>query len=82
MIGIGSEKIRKCVCIPAYILVALCALLYTIETFGVSGAHDWMYFGIQNKTGRTIINSVYFIAAVITLICAIGWMIRSPKERN
>jgi hypothetical protein len=73
----GSEKVRKCICIPAYILVAICALLASLQEFGIEGAHKWMYFGMsENKTAKTVLNAIYFIAAVITLICAIGWIIR------
>ncbi len=77
MMGFGSDKVRKCVCIPAYILVAICALLASLEHLGVNDVHKWMYFGLsESKTGKTILSVVYFIAAIITLICAIGWMIR------
>ena len=76
-----KDQTRKWICIPAYIIVALCALLCSYGDLGLPGSktivnRNLLYFYSTNSTVRTIINIVLLLSALVTLSCAIGWMIR------
>ncbi len=75
-----SESTRRWICIPAYIIVALCALLCSYNMLELPGYKtinmDLLHFKSENKTVKTVVNVILLIAAIITLSCAISWMIR------
>ena len=52
-----SDKSRKMLCIPAYIIVALCALLCAYSDLGLPGNNiinkDLLYFHSNNKIVKT-----------------------------
>lgn len=73
-----KETLRRYICIPAYIIVALCALICSIQHFTKSDkiTMKLIHFNSDNETVKTISYSVLLIASIVTLGCAIGWMIR------
>lgn len=75
-----NECTRKWICIPAYIIVAVCALLCAYNKLELPGYKtinmDLLYLKSDNKVVRKTIDVVLLIAAIVTLTCAIGWMIR------
>jgi len=71
-----DDKTRKMICIPAYLICALCALLCGIQCFQKPEHTMWFHFGIENKTARQTINIVLILAGLVTLSCAVGWMTR------
>jgi hypothetical protein len=76
----NKECIRKWICIPAYIIVALCALYCSYSYLELPGHKvinmDLLYFRSDNKTVKTTVNIILLIASLVTLGCAIGWMVR------
>lgn len=71
-----ADNVRKMICIPAYIICALCALLCGVECFQNPNHKMWFHLGITNPTIRQVINVILIISGLITLSCAIGWMTR------
>jgi len=71
-----SEKTRKMICIPAYLICALCSLICGIQCFSEPNHKMWFHLGLENKTARQVINVILIIAGLITLSCAVGWMTR------
>ncbi len=73
-----NECTRKWICIPAYIIVALCALLCSYCRLELPGYKtinmDLLHFKSENKTVKKIVNIILLIASLITLTCAITWM--------
>lgn len=73
-----SEQTRKWICIPAYIIVALCALLCSYSSLELPGHKtfnmDLLHFKSQNETVKKISNIVLLIASIVTLGCALSWM--------
>ena len=75
-----KDSTRKWICIPAYIIVALCALLCAYCRLELPGHKtinmDLLHFKSENKTVKTVVNIILLIAALVTLSCAVGWMVR------
>ena len=75
-----DEKTRKWICIPAYIIVALCALYCAYADLGLPYNNvinrDLLYFHSKNPIVKNTVNIILLIAALVTLNCAIGWMLR------
>ncbi len=75
-----KDQTRKWICIPAYIIVAFCALFCSYGDIGLPGSKminkDLLYFHSTNSTVKTVINIILLIGALVTLSCAIGWMVR------
>ena len=75
-----NEKLRKWICIPAYIVVALCALYCAYADLGLPYNdyinRDLLYFYSTNSIVKNVVNVILLIASLVTLNCAIGWMIR------
>jgi hypothetical protein len=75
-----SESLRKWICIPAYIIVALCALLCSYSSLELPGHKtinmDLLHFKSENKTVKTVVNVILLIAALVTLGCALSWCCR------
>jgi hypothetical protein len=70
------ESLRKIVCIPAYIIVAICALICSINALSSSDKISMkLFFGDDNTSLRkTIVASILLLASLITLACAVSWM--------
>ena len=64
---------RKTICITAYIIVALCTLLCSIQFLQQTGHTMWIHLGVTNRMGVKLINMVLLFSAIITLACAIQW---------
>ena len=64
---------RKPICIIAYVIVALCALLCSIQFLKQPGHTMWVHLGTTNAVGVKLINIVLLFAAIITLTCAAQW---------
>lgn len=71
-----NDKTRKMICIPAYIICALCALLCGIQCFQDPSHKMWFHFGADNRMVRQTINVILIASGLVTLSCAIGWMTR------
>jgi len=80
MFDIKNENTRKWICIPAYIITALCALFCAYGNLGLPFHNNinmnLLYLHSKNTTMKNIINIILLIAALITLNCAMGWMLR------
>jgi len=77
-----SDKTKKMLCIPAYILVSICALFHALKELDfISKDHaNWMYFGLEDKpTAKKVINYIYLIAALFTLSCAVSLMMKKSN---
>lgn len=73
-----SESMRKAICIPAYIIVAICALICSINALSSNDKISMkLLFGDKDKSWRkTIVASILLLASLITLACAISWMMK------
>jgi|688.fasta_scaffold1445902_2 uncharacterized protein (DUF983 family) len=65
---------RKPICITAYIIVALCALMCSLQFFSEPGHRMWIHLGVKNPMGVTLINTVLLLAAITTLVCSAQWL--------
>ena len=76
----NRESVRKWICIPAYIIVAVCALLCAYSGLDLPGKDkinmNLMYLNSDNKTVKTVVNIILLIAALTTLGCALSWCCR------
>jgi hypothetical protein len=72
-----SESLRKIVCIPAYIIVAICALICSINALSSSDKVNMnLLFGEEKTSWRkTIVASILLLASLVTLACAVTWML-------
>jgi hypothetical protein len=68
---------KKSICIPAYIIVAICALMCSLQFLQEPGHTMWIHLGIKNPIGVKLINIILLIAAVTTLVCSAQWLTRS-----
>jgi hypothetical protein len=74
----ASESMRKSICIPAYIIVAICALICSINALSSNDKISMkIVFGDDDKSWRkTITSSILLLASLVTLACAITWMMK------
>jgi hypothetical protein len=73
----NPESLRKIVCIPAYIIVAICALICSINALSSNPKITMkLFFGDKEETSlrKTIVASILLLASLITLACAVSWM--------
>ncbi len=75
-----NEKFRKWICIPSYIVVALCALYCSYAGLGLPYDNyinkSLLYFYSDNQIVKNVVNVILLAASLVTLNCAIGWMLR------
>lgn len=71
-----SESLRKILCIPSYIIVAICALICSINSLSSNDKISMnMLYGKEDKSWRkTIVASILLLASLVTLSCAVTWM--------
>ncbi len=65
---------RKSICIIAYIIVAMCTLLCSIQFLQQPGHTMWIHLGVTKPMGVKLINMVLLFAAITTLACAVQWL--------
>ena len=64
---------KKCVCLTAMFIVALCALLCSIQMLQNPNHVMWIHFGVRNTTGRQVINVVLLVSALVVFNCGYNW---------
>jgi hypothetical protein len=72
----NPESLRKIVCIPAYIIVAICGLICSINALSSNPKITMKLFFGEKETSlrKTIVASILLLASLITLACAVSWM--------
>jgi hypothetical protein len=71
-----SENTRKLICIPAYIIVGLCAMICALGAL-LNNPNISMHALYKNsELMKNIVNIILLGAGIITLSCAVGWLVK------
>ncbi len=66
-------KTSKYVCLTAMFVTSLCALLCSIQMLQHPNHVMWIHLGVENETGRQVINVILLFSALVVMNCGYNW---------